>query len=147
MSAYKQHGDWRNALSVAHQRNLPVTEIAAFARELSTVLVNQYHAEDAAYILETYCKDYNTAISTLIQARLWDHAIFMCHKFNLSELVQKDVIPAVVEAYDAILAELNEAVVKIPKYHNRLVVVRANKFSQSRTGAWVGSFSIKMSSR
>jgi hypothetical protein len=142
LAAYKQNGDWRNALSVAHQLGLSTQQIEQFARELTTVLLSRYQSEDAAYILETYCKDYPAAVNALTQGRLWDHAIYLCHKYNASDLVQKEIVPAIVEAHDAILAEVNESLIKLPKYHNRLIVVRANKYVQGKTGTFVGAFDI-----
>lgn len=133
MEAYKKHGDWRGAVSCAYELHLDAAARQQMGQDLAASLLMQYRFEDAALVYETFLGDVDSALSALVQGSLWEQAVLLCsrhgkHDRELEQLVK----PAVVEAADTLTRDLGELIVKFTKYHNRLVVVRANKHIQAQ---------------
>lgn len=132
LKCYQLLGDWKKAITTAHRMGMKDSELSNLYLELANSLKSLYRYEDASELFEYYCKDINEALTCLILGSLWSNAIMFCYKYGMTEKIDTDIKPALLTSKDALLKQINESTVKIMKYHNRLITLRANKYLQSQ---------------
>jgi len=163
LEAYRLHGDWRSALGLAFQAKKSTEFVSELTKQLASHLTALYQYEDAGFLYENYCGSPTEAISVYITGQLWDQAILavrrrflffffikstqllfsdgldmiQCYKHGFANLIEQDLVPAIVESADNIIRELNESMLRFIKYHNRLLIVRANKYLQTKIGTMI----------
>jgi len=130
--------DWRQAVAFAHQLGLPqksVEEWHAYLNDLVAACLGRFKYEDAATVLERFLQRPHEAFTVLLDGYLWEHAQLLCHQYGMAEKLQEELVPAILSAQESILKTVQERTVKLSKYHNRLITVRANKYLQAQSEA------------
>jgi elongator complex protein 1 len=132
----KCDSNWRQAVALGHQLGIPTQSPEDWTQhlnDLATLCHDRFKYEDAATVLEQLLGRPTEALAVLLEGYLWDHAQLLCHKHGLSAKIETDLVPAALAAQQTILTTIQEKTVKLSKYHNRLITVRANKYLQAQS--------------
>lgn len=124
------------ALSLGYQLQLPTKDASTWESKLNSLALacgEMFKWEDAANVLENHLHRPKDALTALISGYLWDNAQMICYRHNLVEKIETEIVPAVLSAQETLLRTIQERTVKISKYHNRLITVRANKYLQAQS--------------
>jgi elongator complex protein 1 len=134
--AAKSDANWRQLVSLGYQLGLPTQsrdEWLAHLQDVATLCMDRFKCEDAAIILEQFLERPAEALTCLLQGNLWTHAQMLCHRYGMADKLQSELVPALLSAFDTLLKYVQERTVKLSKYHNRLITVRANKYLQAQS--------------
>merc|ERR1712100_162885 len=127
LTSYMQTTNWRMVLAMANKMEYDDKKINELANDLSSSYLNMGRFNDAATILLEYLNNPESAIRALTQGCLWENALRLSYKFNLSNLIDEIIKPAVEES-QLIHVEMTET--KLEQYEKqfeRLKVVKRSK--------------------
>eukprot|EP01102_Stenamoeba_stenopodia_P022460 TRINITY_DN9362_c0_g3_i2.p1 TRINITY_DN9362_c0_g3~~TRINITY_DN9362_c0_g3_i2.p1 ORF type:complete len:886 (+),score=260.87 TRINITY_DN9362_c0_g3_i2:86-2743(+) len=127
LAAFKSATDWKMVLAVAAKLHLGEGEMKDIANEMAETLRNLARFDEAARVFFDYCSDPAQGVSCLIAANQWIEALQMAFKYGLSDAIEEELHPAVLDAYESTNALLDERQKLYEKLHNRLQIVRTNK--------------------
>lgn len=127
LTSYMQTTNWQMVLAMANKMEYDDKKINELANDLSSSYLNMGRFNDAATILLEYLNNPESAIRALTQGCLWENALRLSYKFNLSNLIDEIIKPAVEES-QLIHVEMTET--KLEQYEKqfeRLKVVKRSK--------------------
>lgn len=122
------------ALSIAYELKLPQTNPKSWEEKIERLAVTtteRFLWEDAANIFESYLNRPHDALHAALNGSLWNRAQAICYRYGLADKIESEVLPAILTHFEATLKTVQERTVKLSKYHNRLITVRANKHLQA----------------
>lgn len=124
------------ALSLAYEMKLPQSNAKDWEEKLERLSVTtseRFLWEDATNILEVHLNRHQDALHTALNGSLWNRAQMICHRYNMPDRIESEVVPAILSHFESVLKTVQERTVKLSKYHNRLITVRANKYLQAQS--------------
>lgn len=127
LNVFLKCGNWQQGFCCAIKMDYNEDQLSSLARAFSVVLQNEQSYVDAAYLLEQYTKDPESAIMMLIQGREWNNALHLIYRYNLLGKIGTSLMP-VLENHCVDMAtsiESNEKLFR--KYTQRLQIVRIEK--------------------
>lgn len=122
------------ALSIAYELKLPQTNAKEWEEKLerlAATTTERFLWEDAANVFEIHLSRPMDALHAALSGSLWNRAQAICFRYGTPEKIQSEVVPAVLSHFETVLKTVQERTVKLSKYHNRLITVRANKHLQA----------------
>ncbi|KAF0701649.1 Aste57867_7930 [Aphanomyces stellatus] len=124
IEAFRYALDWKMVLALAPR--VPSLSIPSLAYGLAEALVQHTDPNpvDAARLYDEYCNDIDEAITTLINGRLYQEALQMALRRARSDLIDTDIQPAVEQAADDLVDELETKVTTYKKQWTRLTSLR-----------------------
>lgn len=125
MEAYREAGQWREAMTVAFRVGVDTSRLARdLAVTMTTGPVDEVAARNACHLYAEYCQDVGNAVSVLVRAELWADAILIARGRNRADLVGRVVGPAVDRCARDLHAELASNTQRLKYCANRLVAIR-----------------------
>ena len=122
------------ALSIAYELKLPQTNATEWQEKLERLAVTsteRFLWEDAANVFEFHLNRPQDALHAALSGSLWNRAQATCYRYGMPEKIESELVPAVLAHFETVLKTVQERTVKLSKYHNRLITVRANKHLQA----------------
>lgn len=132
LESYKQDMNWKRCISVALELKKSSSEMSELYLDLANNLRMGHRHEDSAHVFEHYVKNPKEAIHSLLTGALYKDAVMLAYLHQLEDLIEAEIKPAAQSFKNTLLREVQEKTMKLMKYHNRLITIRANKFLQSQ---------------
>jgi len=123
--SFKRCGHWRKVIYLSQK--IGKTNIIEIARDMAYELEENLKYKDAAFIFETYCNDFDSALKVLLKGDLYDDAIRICYRNNKEDVIQNDIIPLVKDNCSTLLTQIVEKNNQVIKYYDRIIEYRYNK--------------------
>ncbi|XP_034833485.1 putative elongator complex protein 1 [Maniola hyperantus] len=125
IECYKDALEWELALKLAQDK--PKEEFKEMCWDLANSLKEEKRYKEAVTILEQLDEDHEDIINFAIECAQFKTALRFCTKFNKQQLIEKSLLPSLLEEYmnTKELIETNRT--NFSKYKNRLQVVNEMK--------------------
>ncbi|KAJ3091877.1 hypothetical protein HK102_012927 [Quaeritorhiza haematococci] len=133
VDAFKAAGLWREALAVAAsvsasgRTDAESTDLKALATGLADFLLEKHRYAEAARIFSEYLLNPEEAVKALVKGSQWDEAVRMSHLHGKSSYIDEVVKPGAYEAFEHMLADIDQMRTTFEKQTQRLQVVREEK--------------------
>jgi hypothetical protein len=101
--------------------------------------------QEAATVVMEYGKRPDQAVRYWLLGSSWSDAMLTAHKFNLHDMMESTVIPALEDAYERSMNDVREAAEDFEKKKARLAVVRDSKKNMGAIdAASAGKYNLKL---
>lgn len=127
LTAFSKTSNWQMVFMLAVRLNYNSEKTLALANDLASTYRNMGYFDEAARILVEYANDPTTAIDCLTQGCLWTNALRLCYKFNLENLIEEQIDPAVQESQMITLEMVENKYESYKKQFERLKIVKRSK--------------------
>eukprot|EP00743_Colponemidia_sp_Colp-15_P007997 GILK01008662.1.p1 GENE.GILK01008662.1~~GILK01008662.1.p1 ORF type:complete len:1374 (-),score=250.17 GILK01008662.1:279-4400(-) len=125
--AFKMAGNSLEVMSIARRQSLSDSDLIALAYEQAEGAKTAAQYETAAKILLQYCKDGEEAILCFLLGGNWEEAVRIAFDFNRLDLIETNIKPYVLEAYESRMRDTQEQIDNYQKRIQRLEVVQRSK--------------------
>ncbi|XP_069778820.1 elongator complex protein 1 isoform X2 [Narcine bancroftii] len=127
MDAFLLCCSWQQAFCMAAQLHYTEDKVINVARTISGRLKEQRRYSEAALILEQYAKDYEEAITSLLEGGDWEESLRLIYKYNRTDILETNLKPSILEAHGNQMAFLDSQKTLFIRHKSRLKIVREIK--------------------
>eukprot|EP01027_Heterolobosea_sp_BB2_P015726 GEZU01022499.1.p1 GENE.GEZU01022499.1~~GEZU01022499.1.p1 ORF type:complete len:1152 (+),score=352.16 GEZU01022499.1:132-3587(+) len=127
LAAFTEAGNFYYVFPLAQQLGYSKSDERSLAYDVSNVLQKHNKTREAAQVLREYADDSEQAITLLTETHYWDEAIRMAYAAQRTDLIKTNIHPALLEAFDNRMHDLDETRERFQKYYDRLVEMRTEK--------------------
>ena len=119
INAWEQSENWNFCLSLAQEHIKIPAEMANLCSRLVEKLKDSHRHAEAANILMEYLNDPEEALVVLLQGQVWSEAIRLIYKHNRMDLYETNLKPALIEASNELIGQLDKKLSTFQGYVNR----------------------------
>eukprot|EP00794_Sanderia_malayensis_P009518 gene9518-10506_t len=131
LECFVRCANWKLALCEVSKLQYSKDKISQMARNMAVELKDAKRWSEAAFLLEVYVEDHESAISACIDGHNWDDAMRMIYRCKREDLMETNFIPAIMEAFRHCFETIEDAKRRFTRQKQRLVVVRELKEKQA----------------
>lgn len=127
LEAYQKSGNWQLALCAATELGYTSIQEVQLAKNMADYLKSNRRYTEAAYLYETYVKDSEESIATLVEGHQWNSALNQISRHKRADLLETHLKPALMEQCAQSVSNIDQMSDDFNKYTIRLQVVRENQ--------------------
>uniref|UniRef100_UPI00398E37B0 elongator complex protein 1 isoform X2 n=1 Tax=Pristiophorus japonicus TaxID=55135 RepID=UPI00398E37B0 len=127
LEAFLLCNSWQQAFCMIARLNYTEDKLVSMARTISGRLMEQRRYSEAALILEQYAKDYEEAITSLLEGAAWEESLRLIYKYNRTDILETNLKPSILEAHSNHMTFLDSQKTLFIRHKSRLAVVREIK--------------------
>ncbi|XP_067886712.1 elongator complex protein 1 isoform X2 [Heterodontus francisci] len=127
LGAFLLCNSWQQAFCMAAQLHYTEDKLISMARTIAGRLMEQRRNSEAAVILEQYAKDYEEAITSLLEGAAWEESLRLIYKYDRADILETNLKPSILEAHSNHMAFLDSQKTLFLHYKSRLAIVREIK--------------------
>ncbi|XP_060695479.1 elongator complex protein 1 [Hemiscyllium ocellatum] len=127
LGAFLLCNSWQQVFCMAAQLHYTEDKVVSIARTIAGKLMEQRRYSEAALVLEQYAKDYEEAITSLLDGAAWEESLRLVYKYNRTDILETNLKPSMLEAHSNHMAFLDAQKTLFIRHKSRLAVVRENK--------------------
>ncbi|XP_057660763.1 elongator complex protein 1 [Diorhabda carinulata] len=127
---YKRGLEWREVVSLIKKLNYNTEDEVKLLKELAEDLVKVRRTDDAVILLETYIKDYKTAVNVLFEQNHFRKSICLAETYREYHFIGTQIIPKLLEYMSTVLEKIDNYSDLIDKFTARLEIVREERISK-----------------
>ncbi|XP_078070069.1 elongator complex protein 1 isoform X2 [Mustelus asterias] len=118
---------WQQAFCMVAQLHYTEDKVVSMARTIAGKLTEQRRYSEAALVLEQYAKDYEEAITSLLEGAAWEESLRLIYKYNRTDILETNLKPSILEAHSNHMTFLGTQKTLFIRHKSRLSVVREIK--------------------
>ncbi|XP_048449501.1 elongator complex protein 1-like [Rhincodon typus] len=127
LGAFLLCSSWQQVFCMAAQLHYTEDKVVSIARTIAGKLMEQRRYSEAALVLEQYAKDYEEAITSLLDGAGWEESLRLIYKYSRTDILETNLKPSILEAHSNHMAFLDAQKTLFIRHKSRLAVVRENK--------------------
>ncbi|XP_041042916.1 elongator complex protein 1 isoform X2 [Carcharodon carcharias] len=127
LGAFLLCNSWQQAFCMVAQLHYTKDKVVSMARSVAGRLMEQRRYSEAALVLEQYAKDYEEAITSLLEGAAWEESLRLIYKYNRADILETNLKPSILEAHSNHMSFLDTQKTLFIRHKSRLAVVREIK--------------------
>ncbi|XP_038660039.1 elongator complex protein 1 [Scyliorhinus canicula] len=127
LGAFLLCNSWQQAFCMVSRLHFTEDKVVGMAQTIAGRLTEQQRHSEAAIVLEQYAKDYEEAITSLLQGAAWEESLRLIYKYNRADILETNLKPSILEAHRNHMEFLDTQKTLFMRHKSRLAVVREIK--------------------